>query len=667
MNRTSFLEDEQVLHFEPLILQRKATVDVALVNPQPVPCLVDMIIKPKGKASNFPYDLSEKSVALEPNSSHKFQLGFTPGTCDTFIGFFEATVHGSSSENRLLKFTVEGVGCLPAITIPGGMEHGKGNSYQSNLGRTLLGFTKEKIVNLANEGVIAARVKLTQKPSQDFQIVNFDALQEIVIPPGKHQALTILFKPKKAAKDQLDITVTVQDNPKASLQLQFVGEGSSQDIVFEGLATDDGDLTFKDCIVGRQQQVVFQIKNVGCQDSRFQFSTQPNLTFQPRVGHLHAGRTKEIRATFFAEHQMKLTQIKLMCAISKIELTDPSAPDWDDSMKIVKWVTKEALRPELPSTPIPDKQPGGKGRRGPSPAAKKPMQPKPETPPPVEIISSSAETELIRVIDVKEEPLYTVIPGKNKELPMRASVVADFIHFSIDVTDIDFSPTMMYQTRVSECRLTNNSQIRFDYNWRVMKFVSLRTNYAQTRPSAFSVEPVSGFVEPGATTVFKVKFTPLEVDDFTAQLWCDIPFLASEPPVIQLSALSRRPLCHFNVELSDYISAGRRHPDYNYKLSDDIHVIELFSRGLGQKTIKRFELINPTASAYEITWKYIGEGPSPISCETTQGLISSGKRSNVLFGYVPVSVKTVESLWEFQIPEQSVRVQFLFVGRIMPQ
>jgi hydrocephalus-inducing protein len=551
------------------------------------------------------------------------------------------------------------------------MEHGKGTVYTSNLGRTLLGFTKEKVVNLSNDGVIAARIKLTHKPTQDFQIVDFDNIQEISVAPGKSLPLTIVFRPKKAAKDQLDISVTVLDNPKAGLQLQFLAEGSSQDIVFEGLASDDGDIVFKDCIVGRQQQVVFNIKNVGCNDSRFQFSTQPNVTFQPRVGHLHAGRTKEIRATFFAEHQMKLTQIKLMCSISKIELADPNSPDWDDSMKVVKWVPKETLRPELPSTPIPEK-PAGKGRRGASPAGKRgtaapaPPPVKQETPPPVDI-SISDEPELIRVVDVKDEPLYTVIQGRNKDLPMRAAVVAAFIHYSIDITEIDFSPTMMYQTRVAECRLTNQSQIRFDYNWRVMKFVSLRTNYAQTRPPAFSVEPHSGFIEAGTTTVFKVKFTPLEVDDFTAQLCCDIPFLGTEPPIIHLTALSRRPLCHFNVELSDYISAGRRHPDYTYKLPDEIKVIELFSKGLGQKILKRFELVNPTASAYEIAWKYIGEGTSPIFCETTNGLISSGKRSNVLFGYIPISVKTVESLWEFQIPEQSVRVQFLFVGRIMPQ
>jgi hydrocephalus-inducing protein len=333
-------------------------------------------------------------------------------------------------------------------------------------------------------------------------------------------------------------------------------------------------------------------------------------------------------------------------------------------MKIVKWVPKEALRPDLPATPVPNRAATASRGKG----AKK-GQPPVQKPEPVVVDAPTVvdhESELIRVVDVREEPLYTVIPGHNKELPMRASVVADYIHFSIDLTDIAFASTMMYQTRMVECRLSNNAQIRFDYNWRVSKFISLRTNYAQTRPSPFSIEPVSGYIEAGATTVFKVRFKPLEVDDFTAQLCCDIPFLSqSDPPVISVSGLSRRPMCHFNVELSDYLTGGRRHPDYTYPLPSDIKVIELFAKGVGHKTLKRFELINPTASPYEVSWRYIGEGQTPMSCETPNGLISSGKRSLVIFGYLPVSVKTVESLWEFQIPEQSIRVQFLFVGRIM--
>jgi hydrocephalus-inducing protein len=335
-------------------------------------------------------------------------------------------------------------------------------------------------------------------------------------------------------------------------------------------------------------------------------------------------------------------------------------------MKVVKFVQRETLKPdpvpvvvEKPAAPTPKRKTPATGKR----AAKQEVVVE-EAPSVVQI----PVIETIRVVEVQDEPTYTVLTGRNRELPMKMSVVADNIRFSLDLPEIAFAPTMMYQTRVAECKVTNQSAIRFDYTWRVVKFAGLRTNYAQIRPPPFTVEPLSGFIEPAAATVFKVKFTPLEVDDFTAVLACDIPFLSqSEPPTLQVTGLSRRPLCHFNVESSDYISAGRRHPEYTYKLPDDIKVIELFARGIGAKSLKRFELINPTSTPYEIIWRYLGEGTTPITCETPHGLISSGKRSTVAFQYIPVSVKTIESLWEFQIPEHSVRVQFLFVGRIMIQ
>jgi hypothetical protein len=49
------------------------------------PCIVDLTLKPKAKAGNFPYDLTEKSISLDPNSKHVIQFGFTPIACDNFI------------------------------------------------------------------------------------------------------------------------------------------------------------------------------------------------------------------------------------------------------------------------------------------------------------------------------------------------------------------------------------------------------------------------------------------------------------------------------------------------------------------------------------------------------------------------------------------------------
>jgi hydrocephalus-inducing protein len=162
-------------------------------------------------------------------------------------------------------------------------------------------------------------------------------------------------------------------------------------------------------------------------------------------------------------------------------------------------------------------------------------------------------------------------------------------------------------------------------------------------------------------------FAPEEVDDFSAVLVCDIAHMTkgAEPPAIQVSGRSKRPLCHFNVETSDYLTSGRRRPDGGEQLPEGVRVIELFSKGIGQKTRKRFEIINTTETPYDICWVAQGE-PGAITCETPNTIISSARRHVASFAYSPTSVKTVESLWEFTVPEFGVKVPLLVVGRIMP-
>lgn len=226
---------------------------------------------------------------------------------------------------------------------------------------------------------------------------------------------------------------------------------------------------------------------------------------------------------------------------------------------------------------------------------------------------------------------------------------------------------MMFETRFAYITLKNTCNIRFEYGWRTLHFISHQSNYSAVNRSPFSVLPKTGIIEPGFSTTFKVCFTPEEVDDFNATLQCEIPFLSQmDPPRIEVSGFSRRPLCHFNVNLSDYISAGRRHPDFVFPLPEDIRVVELFSSGVGKKAVKKFEILNTTSHPYEIVWTQNKEySNESISCETLKGCISSGTGYSISFSFLPKSAKTVESLWSFAIPEHKIQIPFLFVGRIM--
>ena len=313
-------------------------------------------------------------------------------------------------------------------------------------------------------------------------------------------------------------------------------------------------------------------------------------------------------------------------------------------------------------------------------------------------------TELVRIVGTKQEPPHETLNKNCKDIILYISSVCDFIKYEIvspESKEITFSPTMMYDTRVSEVEIKNVSSIRFDYTWVTNKYDALRggREFTSSHSSPFSVLPTTGFIPAGESQIFNIRFTPVEVDDFSSNLWMDVPYLEQQMqnlqqqvisphpgttkdqlkeqkeilenlqdyPEIFVSGYSQRPLVHFDVDLSDYITAGRRHPNYNYPIPDDIRVIELFSSGIGKTSCKKIKIINPTSNPYEITWDEDNEHNSPaITCDSTRALVSSGKTYTISFSYKPTSLKAVESLWSFAIPEHNVTIPFLIVGKIMP-
>ena len=49
-----------------------------------------------------------------------------------------------------------------------------------------------------------------------------------------------------------NISLSVVDNPKSNISFSVIGEGLSEDIIFDELRDDEPDLYFKDTIVERQ-------------------------------------------------------------------------------------------------------------------------------------------------------------------------------------------------------------------------------------------------------------------------------------------------------------------------------------------------------------------------------------------------------------------------------
>ena len=330
---------------------------------------------------------------------------------------------------------------------------------------------------------------------------------------------------------------------------------------------------------------MFIMRNVSTEEIKFQWGTHPDFSFSLSVGHLRVGTRKTITVAFFSDKPVKHSDVKINCQWTKITLTNPNALDWDDTQKTIKLVSRGSLKPKEKQPATPEKKGKKSGKKG----IKSEVPTPTPTPPP-----DPTDQEIVKVVEIKPEPENEPIAGKYKDLTLRVFAISDYIKYQIDTTDISFAPTMMYQKRLVEAKIANTSQIRFEYAWSVRQFKTLRSDYSLTKNPPFSVTPKSGFIEAGQTTAFQVAFEPDEVEDFNAVLYCEIPFLTQmEPPRITVSGISRRPLCHFNVEMSDYLTPGRRHPNYTEPLPEGIRVIELFSHGIGVRSVKNFEVINP--------------------------------------------------------------------------
>lgn len=667
VNENVFVEDQKLLKFKPLPLLKTSSVDVAIINSSPIPCVVDLSMKSlkvKGNTSNSAFTISEKTVNVSPDSKEVVTITFSPNNPDNFSDTFEAVVRGSP-DSKVLQFNLEGIGAIPSVKITD-LDHTKSNVFSYNFGKVLLGFSKEKTFHLNNDSVLPVSVTLSHKHVSDFNINPSNS--NIIIKPLSSQPMTVLYKPTSVRHAELSISMNVAENSKDSATIVFSADGASEDVILEGLIGNDGEIVFRDCVVGKLAQISFQMRNIGSHDCRFVWNIPSEITFTPKIGHLRTGCSKVITVSYFAERPFKSISFKSSVQISQIELVDPNSSDWDDSMKVTKYVKKMDLSVQTEGK-VEDKSLDKSSKLPPLSNAKKgknAVVKEEQAQSHMSKDDSSSKEALVKVSEVVPEPPCNIVKLKAREIPLKVILSADFVKYSIDTTEVTFSPTMMYQVRTVNVKLTNTSYVRYEYRWRIARFQSLRTEYSLTHEPPFMIHPSSGYIEPGTHVMLQVKFAPLEVDDFVAKFVCEIPNLTDQdPPSITVTGLSKRPLCHFTVETSDYLK--RRHPDYKNKLPNEIRVVEIVATEVNKKVAKLIEFINPTSSPYSIQWTHIGDTPSPITCEATNSLVSGGKKILISFSYTPVSMKIVESRWDFTIQEHNLRVPFLFVGKVVPK
>ena len=111
-------------------------------------------------------------------------------------------------------------------------------------------------------------------------------------------------------------------------------------LVLSFAAAKNNVMDFGDCYIHEQRTLTFTMTN-NTESSNFKFvwPDHPQLKFSPQVGHLLGGRSKDICVTFRAEQPITLKEDEIICQITGICFDPPcDVSDWDDRMKIVKWV-----------------------------------------------------------------------------------------------------------------------------------------------------------------------------------------------------------------------------------------------------------------------------------------------------------------------------------------
>ena len=707
VDKTSFIEDGNTLHFKATATNQKEKVDICLINDKPIDVDVSLFIK--GKTKLIPFQLSDKSVHIKGNDKTIISIIFYPKNNENYQAMFEAIVrspqdkannkNNNKNSLRSLIFTVEGTGIIPSIVLKSQLDGKKEkfnqekNGYTIKMGKTLIGYEKQKSIAIGNDCPIPANAifQVRQRnssqsshddlnnpnDSNDFEFTGVELNTPLPLNPGSLTSFTVKHKPQKTRKSQLDVIVKCAENEKNSILFSFIAEGYYEDIIFEGLGGDANELCFKGVVVGRLQTASFTMRNIGDSMIRFQWSTSTDIIFSPRMGHISSHQTKEISVTFVSDKPVKYIGAKCICQVRKIQLTEnPNASniDWDDSQKMITFVPRseltvnDATTSQIPNKAVLSKEDhhtqakSNKGKQSKGDKVKNSSKEINKT----DFESTQGSDDLISVPAIRPEPNYRAINGTSmKEKIIKLFAIADFIKYSVDTQDIAFAPTMMYQIRYAEVNVTNVCQIRLEYEWTLEHLDSLRTNYTMTRPCPFAIEPSTGIIEPGESTLFRVSFSPLEVDDFTATYKFNVPYYVGQSHTLSISAISKRPVCHFNVVTSDYLT--RRHPDYvDFPLPEDIKVIEILAKEIKTKVFKKIEIINPTSFPYESFWTKVRDNSNgAIQCEIDNAIISSGRRYFFNFSYFPKNTKTVESLYLFEIPEHKVQANFLIVGRIV--
>tara|TARA_B110001469_G_C9354301_1_gene186309 strand:+ start:41 stop:526 length:486 start_codon:yes stop_codon:yes gene_type:complete len=110
-------------------------------------------------------------------------------------------------------------------------------------------------------------------------------------------------------------------------------------------AADDADaLKFGDVAIGESKSISFTLRNLSSTARKFSWQSVEGLTFSPSVGHLLPKSAKIVTATFAPTEATTHEAAPASLELQRIQYTAEYWDDWDDSMKVVKYLTEEEFQ-----------------------------------------------------------------------------------------------------------------------------------------------------------------------------------------------------------------------------------------------------------------------------------------------------------------------------------
>lgn len=580
-----YVEEDRVFYFGSFLVGQQIQGRFKISNPFKVSCEVSISVKQRNKAKGDNqdpgFDVEPKKLMI-PNHEYRYvSVSFHPSSIQSYSTFFEAVVENvADNKFKSLCFEIQGEGTLPKLSIERPVLKSKTGLPLLKFKRLLVGTSQTLQLVLKNDGIINTKFKLeySSKDLDEFECLAL--LSQPILKPNESKIIDIKYKPTSVKKVDVELKIKVLDNLFEELTVQLSGEGYLEDFTFDNLPNDsDNEIAFGDCQIGESKQISFTISNHSAEVLRVTFPDLSEFSFYPSCCHLNPKGSREIIANFFAKQPVDIQKHSVAVKASKIKLVSSNSPvQWHDRMT-------------YSNEPIP-------------------------------------------------EPSFESL-SQPTDYPIFLSALADFSSFDCESADIIFKNTMMFQSRVHSFAIKNTGK------------VSLRINMVLFDEGGYQVEDISNnvftlpvtkaVIEAGESLACQVKFSPNDAQKFrnTLVVVASNTPKDSKPTQILLRGSATRPLCHFELEESNYLLNQRVIPDINGSealptiLDPATRVIEFFSCGIRIKNVKRFYIVNPTNFGYEFEWSANSLNEKSFQCITPKGLVAAGKKFEILFEYFP--------------------------------